>query len=143
RHLQQDRLHRYLYRRHSDTVVFAKILETFDVRVADIKRQRNGIKGIYALDIDRSLGAVPDGHEAGNAKGHEINVVGKKCVVHHVGGTVRAPLDFYIAETGALGMLLDDLHVLHDHKLHVTETELLGSAQHTGFPSRPVGSAQE
>jgi len=63
RHLQCARLDRDLGRRQGNAVLVGKILEGFYVGIVGVQVQRHCVDGGYTLDVQVSLGLVPDGQQ--------------------------------------------------------------------------------
>ena len=141
RHLQNDRLGRGFHRRHRDAVGVGEILDRLDLGVLGHQRQRQGVVGGDAADIERGARLGPQGEERRRAGRGDVEVSGDQAVVHRIAAGEAEPAHLDVAETRRLGVLLDQLAVVHQREGEIGQARLDRDAEFTRLRPR-LGRAE-
>src|SRR6185437_4799645 len=137
RDLQRDRLNRRAHRRHRYAVAVLEILDGLDRRVAAVEQEWLRTQGGNAAYFLRgALGTRPQDKKAGNATRADVDIAGDQSLVDSGRPVEREPGDLYVVKAERLGVLFDELLVLHHIELQIAHRKL---ASETDFRGR--GSA--
>ncbi len=133
RHLEEDRLRRGPHRRDRNAVRVSEVLDGLDLRVLGDQRQRQRVVGGNAADIERAARPRPERQERRCAGRCDIEAAGNESVVHHVAAGKAVPRHLDVAQTRRLGVLLDQLAVVHQRERQVRQARLDRDAELAGF----------
>ena len=96
-----------------------------DVGIARIEQNRlRGERGDALDRIGRAVRARPDRQQAGHAAGNDVDRAGQQRIVHGGGAVEGGPHHLDLGNAERLGMLLEQLVLLHHIELQVAHGEL-------------------
>ena len=137
RHLQHHRLQRDLDRGHRDLVLLGEVGDGLDVGIARVEQDRLRGEGGDALDgVGRALRARPDREQARHAARDDVDGARQQRVVHGGRAVEGGPHDLDLGDARRLGVLLEQLVLLHQVELQVAHRELAGEADLRRLRSR-------
>jgi hypothetical protein len=109
------------------------------IDVARDEDQRHGVHARKRPHVDAAVGLVPERYQVGEADRYEIDGAADNAVIELGGSTERDPIDRDVSGTQFVGVLLDQLPILHQHELHVDEPILLADVDFADFCTRARG----
>ncbi len=142
-HLQNHGLNGDLHRGRRDLVIREShvILELLDALVVGIELQGHCREIGHRFDVQSALGLVPHLEKRADAAGCEVDVLGKKRLVHRRTAAEPVHADLDVAEALIFCTGLD--HLLADHHMHgqVKKAELLCESNLVALGRRRSGDA--
>ena len=112
---ERDRLDRLAHRRHGDAVVGRVVLDGLDVGVAGDELEGQAADADDGLHV--AVGLAPQQQHVGDAAGDDVQAAREQRVVVGAAAHQRHPAGLEIGHARVLGVLLDELVMLHqDHR---------------------------
>ena len=133
-----------LHGRQRDAVIVLEVLDRLDRGIAHHQHQRRHVEPGDALDLD-GVPLVFDQIVMMPGMPSETKSTEPEISASFITSEERngRPFGGDVAEARRLGVLLDQLQVLHHHVLHVGDAELLGDAHDVRLGARAVREASQ